>query len=367
MATPPKRLYFDTNILRGWPNCSNEIWNIFSVANWLKTELYIPKVVEDELEAQFIRGVHDLLDALDTNVNQYRKLCRNIIATDISGSAPTDSDLSNAFRIRSDEIKQHFSITTIPLTKLSLEVFVDMAIHRVVPFEQIAIDKNKHGVVGLQDVAILFSIMEHLPKTDDRCILATADGIFYHSDVKQLLDQSGIRLERVRSAGAIWKEFFDHMWAAIREPWVQEMETIEADLNAQKEPLGLQVENLINKSGFDKDLWVRAKVRKGLNITAFNFIKTDLPDNDHLPPKSAYHRPEGSMVPISARATAEMQALVERSGWSSLFGPPGDPPSSSPVLEDAILTEYLNLSLDGTVCEGRITNFSVTSVEPSKL
>src|SRR5450631_4233461 len=72
MATaPPKRLYFDTNILRGWPNCSNEIWNIFNVANWLKTDLYIPKVVEDELEAQFIRGVHELLDALDTTVNQY--------------------------------------------------------------------------------------------------------------------------------------------------------------------------------------------------------------------------------------------------------------------------------------------------------
>ena len=200
MATPPKRLYFDSNILRGWPNCSNEIWNIFSVANWLKTELYIPKVVEDELEAQFIRGIHELLDALDANVNQYRKLCRNIISTDIYGSAPKDSELSEAFRACSQELKQHYSITTVPLTKISLEVFVDMAIHRLAPFEQIAIDKNKHGVVGLQDAAILFSVMEHLPKTDDRCILLTADNIFSHQDIKDLLNQSGVQLERVKSA-----------------------------------------------------------------------------------------------------------------------------------------------------------------------
>ena len=142
------------------------------------------------------------------------------------------------------------------------------------------------------------------------------------------------------------------------------METIEDDLNAQKDMLGLQIENLINASGFDKDLWVRAKVRKELRITAFNFIMTNLPE--YLPPKSAYHRPEGSKVPISARATAEMQALVEHSEWNSIFGPQTDGPSSLPGLDQATLTEYLTVSIEGTVTEGRISNFVVTSVEPSK-
>ena len=79
---------------------------------------------------------HELLDVLDATVNQYRKLCRNIIQTDINGSAPTDKELQDAFRGRSEEIKQRYSITTIPLTKLSLEVFVEMAIHRDAPFDR---------------------------------------------------------------------------------------------------------------------------------------------------------------------------------------------------------------------------------------
>jgi hypothetical protein len=203
-----------------------------------------------------------------------------------------------------------------------------------------------------------------LKSTDERCILLTADKIFYDADIKVLLDQSGVQLERVKSAGALWNEFSEHIYAAIREPWVKEMETIEDDLNAQKEALGLQIENLINASGFDQKLWVRAKVRKELKITEFRFIMTNLPEN--LPPRSAYHRSEGSKVPISARATAEMKALVEHSEWSSIFGPSTEGPSTLPGLDHATLTEYLTVSIEGTVSEGRITNFTVTSVEPSK-
>jgi hypothetical protein len=359
----PKRLYFDSNILRGWPNCSNELWNIFSVANWLKTELYIPKVVEDELEAQFVRQANDLLNALDTTVSQYRKLCRNIIQTDINGSAPTDMKLEEAFRARSEEIKQHFSITTISLTKVPLDVFVNLAIHRHAPFEQIQIEKNKHGIVGLQDAAILFSIMEHIGKEEGRCILMTADKIFGHDEVKYLLNQSGVKLERVKSAGDISKEFSDHMWTAITEPWGKERDAISYDLNAQKDALGRQIENLVNAPGFNQKLWARAKIRKELQITEFAFVMTNLPDD--LPPKSEYRRREGSKVLISARATAEMKALVEPSEWSSIFGPKSDGQSDVPGLDHATLTERLTVSLEGTVHEGKITDFTVSAVEPS--
>lgn len=366
MAEVPKRIYFDSNILRGWPNCSNEIWSILSVANWLKAELYVPKVVEDELEAQFIRGVHEALNQLDTSINQYRKLCRNIIQTDINGTSPTDENLETAFRSRSEEIKKHYAITTVPLTKLPLEVILDMAIHRYAPFEQIQIDKNKHAVTGLQDALILYSIIEHLPKTDDRFILLSADNIFGHQDVKDLLKKTGVTLERVKSASILWKDLFDHVWKDIREPWVREQEDIEADLNVQAETLTGKIAELIRTSGIDQDLWLRARVRKELNITEFRFIKTDLPDSDHLPPRAVYSRPEGSKVPISARATAEMKALVERSEWGSIFGPQTEGQSPIPGLDHATLTEYLMVSIEGTVSEGKIGNFSVTSVEASK-
>lgn len=363
----PTRLYFDSNILRGWPNCSNEIWNILRLANWLKVKLFIPKIVEDELEAQFVRGVQALLDVLSSTVNQYRKLCRNIIQPDINGSAPTEKELQESFRIRSHEIKQHYSIATVPLTKLSLEVMVEMAIHRDPPFEQVQIDKNKNGVVGLQDAAILFSVMEHLPKTNERCILLTADKIFHHHETSSFIDQCGVSLERVRTAAELRDELSEHLYAAIREPWVKEHDAIEEDLNANKDELSRQLEELINTPGFDKDLWTRAKVREELRITEFRFIMTDLPEQ--RPPIGEYHREEGSKVPISARATAELDALVEPSFWDSVgmaFTGNQQITQTSSSLTDATLTEVLTVSLEGTVRNGRITDFIVTSVEPSK-
>jgi hypothetical protein len=256
----PKRIYFDTNILWGWPNCSNEIWKILSVASWLKIELYIPKVVEDELEAQFIRGVHQRLSDLDTAVNQYRKLCRNIIETDIDGSSPTDEQLQDEFLFRSDEIKQHYSIKTVPLTTVPLDVVLDMAIHRIAPFEQITIDKNKHIVTGLQDAVIFYSIIEHLPKTDDRHILLSADNIFDHDDVKDLLKKSEVNFERVKSAGTMWKDLRPCMERYSRPVGIRD-DAIEAALNADKDILREKIVEFVSASAFDNRLWIRARIR----------------------------------------------------------------------------------------------------------
>jgi hypothetical protein len=101
-------------------------------------------------------------------------------------------------------------------------------------------------------------------------------------------------------------------------------------------------------------------------ITEFRFIKTDLPDSDHLPPRRTYGRPEGSKVPISALATAEMSAYVERSEFNFLAAPVIERSGLFAGLENATLTESLNVSLEGTVKDGKITDFTVTAVEPSK-
>jgi len=54
MASQPlKRIYFDTNILYRWPHPPNDIYSIFGVAKWLGAQLFMPEVVEGELEAQF--------------------------------------------------------------------------------------------------------------------------------------------------------------------------------------------------------------------------------------------------------------------------------------------------------------------------
>jgi hypothetical protein len=356
----PKRLYFDTNILWGWPHCSNEIWNLFSFAKWLKIELFIPKVVEDELEAQFIRGVWNIIDTVKLNLKQLDALCRGIVDNDITGNFYSESDLRKAFRHASNHIKQQYDISIVPLTKMPVADLLDMAINRIAPFEQVSIDKKtKTGVVGFQDAAILLSIMEHLPKTPDRFVFITADTIFHHSDTQELLNASGIRLERCKSANGIWNELFDHVYESVRRSWTAEMAAIETSLNADKDRLATQIADALETSQHSHNLWTRAKAKGAIRIEKFDFVKIDMPAK--VPPRvETYHRPDENNVPISVRATAEMDTLVEPSfldfGWS--------PETTS--LQNATLTESLNVSLSTSVRDGVFSNFNVTGVEKYK-
>src|SRR2546425_782284 len=120
MATPPlKRIYFDTNILFRWPHLPNDVRGIFGVARWVGTELYLPIVVEQELEAQFVRRVEDVYDSLASNHKELTKLCRDVINVDVKGSRPSENELRAAFRVRSQQLKSHFGISNIPLTILN--------------------------------------------------------------------------------------------------------------------------------------------------------------------------------------------------------------------------------------------------------
>ena len=60
-SQPLKRIYFDTNVLYRWPHMPSDIPSMLGVANWVNAELYMPKIVEDELEGQYVRAIRDLL------------------------------------------------------------------------------------------------------------------------------------------------------------------------------------------------------------------------------------------------------------------------------------------------------------------
>jgi hypothetical protein len=126
MTPPPlKRIYFDTNILYRWPHPPNDIYSVFGAAQWLGAELYIPEVVEAELAAQFVRSIDAAYDAAAQNFKEIDKLCRDVIAVDVKGTRPSEDDLREAFRQRSDQMKAHFGISTIPLPALDIRMFVD--------------------------------------------------------------------------------------------------------------------------------------------------------------------------------------------------------------------------------------------------
>jgi hypothetical protein len=70
-SAPLKRVYFDTNILFHGPHLPNNVQSIFGVAKWVGTEMYMPSVVEDELEAEarYRAAIHDI-EALATPIDK---------------------------------------------------------------------------------------------------------------------------------------------------------------------------------------------------------------------------------------------------------------------------------------------------------
>jgi hypothetical protein len=111
-TTPLKRIYFDTNSIYRWPNPSRQVFQAFDLARWLKAEMYFPKVVEDELEAQFVRSVKELLAEITSKIKDLKTVCWNTINVGIDEPYVEETDLRRDFQTRSQQLKQHFGIST---------------------------------------------------------------------------------------------------------------------------------------------------------------------------------------------------------------------------------------------------------------
>ena len=370
MIKPPlKRIYFDTNILFRWPHMPSDIPSMLGVANWVNAELYMPKIVEDELEGQYVRSIEASYAKLNADLKELGKLCRNVMTPDISGSQPAEGQVREAFRIRSEQLKKHFKISTIPIHELSLETLVEMAINREQPFEEIEISKSRRVVVGLQDTAILLSIAKHMQTAsqDDRCAFISNDDIFHKSGCKELLQAAGVKLEMFRKTSDLFDDLFEHVMDAIRTEWNAEMSQIETSLNEQKEHLTLEVLALIGLTDIGRGMWKHTREIKRFTITEFTQVKTELPESDYRPPHvEKYKRPEGTEVLISARVSTESDILAESFNFSGLITGDYTQDESAKTIESLKVKDTLAVSLKGTVLGDKIGDFKVVSVEPAR-
>src|SRR5262250_2457544 len=105
LGQPLKRIYFDTNLLRRWPNPANIVPVVLRAANWIDTELYIPETVEDELENRFVRDTAAAYANASSGVKDLTKLFRNVVDIKYDLPEPSDEFLREAFRARSAALK----------------------------------------------------------------------------------------------------------------------------------------------------------------------------------------------------------------------------------------------------------------------
>lgn len=367
--SPLKRLYFDTNALYRWPQIPSDIPSLLGVANWVGTELYMPTIVEDELEGQYVRSVEASYDKLSAVEKELNKLCRNVMTPDITGTAPTHDQVHEAFRVRSEQLKTHFKISTIPIHEMPLATLLDMAINRDEPFEQVELSKGKHVVVGLQDTAILFAIAKHMQTAaeGDRCAFLSNDGVFHRTGTQNILKTAGVKLEVFRKTSDLFNDLFDHVRVAIRTEWEAEMKQVEVSLNEQRAELGWPILTLITPGDVGRGIWKRTLEIKRFELKEFSLVKTELPESEHRPPHAEkYRRPEGSEVLISARIATESEVLAESLNFAGLITGDYSQDEQSKTIENITVKDSLSVSLKGTVLGDQIGDFKVVSIEPAR-
>jgi hypothetical protein len=365
---PLKRIYFDTNPLYRWPHMPSDIPSLLGVANWVGAGLYVPKIVEDELEGQYVRSIEGSYGKLRADLKELTKLCRHVMTPDITGSAPTQDEVRAAFRVRSEQLKAHFKISTIPIQEIGLERLLEMAINRDEPFEQIEISKTKHVVVGLQDTAILFAIIKHMQTAEgDRCAFLTNDDVFHRVGTRSILKAAGVELEMFKKTSDLFDDLFEHVMDAIRNEWNAEMNKIEVTLNEEKERLAPEILGLITTADIGRGIWKRTLEIKSFRITEFTQVKTELPESEHRPPNAEkYKRPEGSEVLISARVSTESDVRAESLNFVGLFTGDYTKEETSNTVEDLKVKDTLDVSLKGVVQGDKVGNFKVVTAEPAR-
>ena len=331
------------------------------------TALYIPETVEDELENQFLRDAARAYATASSGTKDLAKLFRNII--DIQYELPWHSDelLRKAFRAQSTQLKDYFRISSIPLVEVPTKKLVEMAIRRLVPFQQHNLDKDHTVVSGLQDAAILFSVIEHLKERGDgRNAFATTDSVFGRPETHALLGAHGATLEIFKGYRELFDDLYDHIWESIKAEWRKEHEQINSDLNHQKDTLTSQILPFL-RPGELAPGYKSVKEVKALTVDSFSYVMTTLPPEEHRPPATAtYTRAEGSNVEITAIAAVNADAIVEQYSFLDVLLNTGTKSSQMPPevrLEEMTLSSRLKVSITGTINNGRVTDFRVTDVQ----
>jgi PIN domain len=369
-SQPLKRIYFDTNALYGWPYLPNETSNLLRFADWLGAELYLPKIVEAELERQFLKRVKTAYASVESGLKEINKACRPITSVQVQVHRYSDEDLRKAFATATHNLRVHYQIGEVYFMGGSLQDFVTMAINRQVPFQEETISGGRSAVVGLQDAAILFSIIDHIKEESEeigRCAFVTNDGVFHKPEMIALLKEHKVELEMFKTAKAVFDDIVPFVSKSIGDEWTEEMKQIDVRLNKIKEELGTQILPLLNPSDVRRDFWQTGKEIKTFSVKNFYSVQTELPDSKYMPPDSPiYERPEGDEVKISAKCNVVINAIVETYPILEVFARQDEKLEDQPIsakIEEAILRPTLNISLTGKVHDHVVGDFKVTSVQ----
>lgn len=215
------RIYFDSNILiaANWPKPSAALERFLSLAQLLKVGVFLPKAVEDELEAHWSR----MFDKTYINATKsLTELKKHAGQSDLRADSmlPTKDAALAAYLESVKTVKEKWKIETVPLTSRPMGEFFRMAINDVPPFQE--------DDVGFQDTVILFSIIDHLVKeAGNTAAFISKDGIFSNSIILDHTEAAKVSLQVYASLQEVYKELDSRLEDAIKRAWDKDRQRAE--------------------------------------------------------------------------------------------------------------------------------------------
>lgn len=218
---PFKRIYFDSNILikEGWPNSSASLKNTLDWARLFDTETILLDVVDQELEAHWLRDYRKTESETRVRVDNLHRLAEKVgIIPEFQ--SPPEEKVRRAYREQVKKLVNELQLLTATSSLRSTKEFFEMAIWCVSPFK--CPERGKGEGRGFQDAVILLAAIDHLAQStldEKTAAFVSRDGVFRADSIEGLGKAAGVRLSLYKSLDDIHSTFRKEASQAIKTWW----------------------------------------------------------------------------------------------------------------------------------------------------
>jgi hypothetical protein len=292
------RIYLDSNVLIAsqWPKLSGVLETIFTLADIFRVEIYLPKAVEAELEAHWLRIFREKCLKVNKASVEVNKYLSALGEEEVSLNFADERQALAAYSKKVEQMKSVWNIKNVPLTPRSVEELFEIVVRQFSPFNE--------GDIGFKDAVIYFSIIDHL-RTDAAHVGAfvSADRIFLDVRIRGLAKAAEVSLDVYTDLSDLHTALSNRLEEAIKVGWEKDKQRAGAALRSRE----AEIEKFIaeNLELADNDLGF------GTRLVAVQELQVRDITNVQTPPP--IDRKENEPVKLSFDVEIELKALVEQS------------------------------------------------------
>lgn len=300
MKAPGPAIYLETSAARaaGWPRVSASLERLAVLARGLRAEIFLPELVEIELEEGWLRDAGDKTQALASRAKDLERQLSGIIDRAVATDVADSDHLRESYRRAAETLKQTLKTKAVPTTGRPVRDFAAMAVHRRPPFK----DRDE----GFRDAVIFWSILDHHAAALGKrpAILIAQDAGFSNPGLAKAAKAADVSLDLYPTVQAFVDEVHGRLGIALRQ-------SMEEDQARAREAL-LQIRGAVeafiseNLVFHEYELGIFVGTARGISRIAVTDIRNVRTSLDVPLPAIR------TEVKISFEAVVDVHAIVER-------------------------------------------------------